>query len=368
MKRPVTNRRDLVKSGGALLVAGLPSGCANSAGYDEAVRRTWRGATPLPSDRAAILRELVRLATLAPSGHNTQPWKFRLQSDVIEIHRDTSRRTPVVDPDDHHVWVSLGCATENLLQAGMSFGLRGGPTVTGDGLVVRLSAQPVQRTALFDAIPRRQSTRADYDGRPLRSDEMRQLESAGADPEVRLKLLTSGKELDMIRDFVIAGNSAQMADPAFVRELKQWIRFSKDEAVEKADGLFAGSSGATTAPRWLGSPMFSLFFEPKTENDKYARQLRSSAGVAVFAAGQANPEGWVAAGRACERFLLQAAALNVRTAFVNQPVEVIALRPQFASALGLGDRRPDLVVRFGHGPLLPPSLRRPVEAVLAGER
>jgi nitroreductase len=341
MKRPVTNRRDLVKSGGALLAEGLPSGCANSAGYGEAVRCTWRGATPLPSDRAAILRELVRLATLAPGGHNTQPWKFRLQSDAIEIHRDTSRRTPEVDPDDHHLRVSLGCATENLPQAGMSFGLRGGPTVTGDGVVVRLSAQPVQRTALFDAIPRRQSTRADYDGRPLRSDEMRQLESAGADPEVRLTLLTSGKE---------------------------WIRFSKDEAVEKADGLFAGSSGATTAPRWLGSPMFSLFLEPKTENDKYARQLRSSAGVAVFAAGQANPEGWVAAGRACERFLLQAAALNVRTAFVNQPVEVIALRPQFASALGPGDRRPDLVVRFGHGPLLPPSLRRPVEEVLAGER
>jgi hypothetical protein len=45
-------------------------------------------------------------------------------------------------------------------------------------------------------------------------------------------------------------------------------------------------------------------------------------------------------------------------------VEVAALRPQFASFVGLANRRPDLVVRFGRGPVLPQSLRRPVQAVL----
>ncbi|MGB5208170.1 MAG: Tat pathway signal protein, partial [Azonexus sp.] len=69
-------------------------------------------------------------------------------------------------------------------------------------------------------------------------------------------------------------------------------------------------------------------------------------------------------GRCYERFALQAAALDIRNAMVNQPVEVSSLRPQFATFLGIGGRRPDLVVRFGRGPKLPPSLRRPVEAVL----
>ena len=165
---------------------------------------------------------------------------------------------------------------------------------------------------------------------------------------------------------MIAGNTAQMADPAFIRELKAWIRFNKGEAVERKDGLFAGSSGNGNVPRWLGSMMFGLLFRPDAENDKYAKQIRSSAGVAVFAAAQANPSGWVAAGCACERFLLQAAALDVRTAFINQPVEVKTVRTQFASVIGLGDQRPDLVVRFGHGSLLPASLRRPLDAVLIG--
>jgi hypothetical protein len=40
------------------------------------------------------------------------------------------------------------------------------------------------------------------------------------------------------------------------------------------------------------------------------------------------------------------------------------MRPQFDSSLGLGSLRPDLVVRFGRGPAMPLSMRRPVQAVL----
>ena len=77
------------------------------------------------------------------------------------------------------------------------------------------------------------------------------------------------------------------------------------------------------------------------------------------------PAHWVAAGRACQRFALQATALGLKYAFINQPVEVASLRPQFAAWLGLGERRPDLVVRFGAGPELPRSLRRPINQVVA---
>jgi hypothetical protein len=92
--------------------------------------------------------------------------------------------------------------------------------------------------------------------------------------------------------------------------------------------------------------------------------VRSSAGIAIFVSETPGPAQWVEVGRAYERFALQSAALGVRNAMLNQPVEVTRLRPQLAAFLGVGERRPDLVVRFGRGPKLPPSLRRPVEAVL----
>lgn len=46
------------------------------------------------------------------------------------------------------------------------------------------------------------------------------------------------------------------------------------------------------------------------------------------------------------------------------PVEEVATRGQFAAHLGLGRLRPDLLIRFGYGPLAPWSLRRRAEDVL----
>jgi len=134
--------------------------------------------------------------------------------------------------------------------------------------------------------------------------------------------------------------------------------------VRRGDGLFAASSGNPAVPTWLGQLMFALFFTTKAENDKYARQLRSSAGVAVFIGEIADKAHWVEVGRAYQRFALAATALGVRNAFVNQLVEVAAVRAHFAGFLGGAPLRPDLVVRFGGGRRLPVSLRRPVQAVL----
>src|SRR6202521_2666437 len=101
-----------------------------------------------------------------------------------------------------------------------------------------------------------------------------------------------------------------------------------------------------------------------SQNERYARQIRNSAGIAVFVSDTSDKARWVEAGRCYERFALQATALGIRNAFLNQPVEVGSVRPQFAAALGLGNLRPDLVVRFGRGPTLPLSMRRPVASVL----
>lgn len=163
---------------------------------------------------------------------------------------------------------------------------------------------------------------------------------------------------------MLSGNTAQLNDPAFVEELKAWIRFSHDEAVNTGDGLFSGATGNPAMPRWLGSRMMDLFLTPKSENERYASQIRSSAGLAVFVSDVSDKGHWVEAGRCYERFALQATALGIRNAFLNQAVEVASVRPQFAAALGLGKQRPDLVVRFGRGPTLPWSMRRPVQSVL----
>jgi hypothetical protein len=357
--------RSMTLGASSLLLACAP-GSSRSA-YEEAAREIWRHGQVDDADGVAVRRELVRYATLAPSSHNTQCWKFTIANRAITIAPDLARRCPAVDPDDHHLFVSLGCAAENLVQAALAHGLKADVSLAGDGDALHIGLEPTAPAVspLFQSIPLRQSTRAEYDGKPVSNSALRLLETAAAGNSVQLVLLTEPSMLERVLEFVVHANTTQMDDPAFVNELKAWIRFDGSEAVRRGDGLYSGSSGNPSVPTWLGHLMFGMLFTPKSENDKYARQVRSSAGIAIFVGPTNDKAGWVEVGRSYERFALQAAALGIRTAHLNQPVEVSALRPAFANFLGLRGRRPDLVIRFGHGPALPPSMRRPVQSVLA---
>jgi hypothetical protein len=93
---------------------------ASTREYDQAASDMRRPMAQ--SDGNLDARELIRYATLAASSHNTQPWKFRIQEDQVTILPDFSRRCPVVDPDDSHLFKSLGCAAENLVHAAAAQG------------------------------------------------------------------------------------------------------------------------------------------------------------------------------------------------------------------------------------------------------
>jgi nitroreductase len=367
-------RRHLLTAGGVVL-AGL--GAAGWLGWrgmgsageiaDLAARQ--RQTLPVPASD----RDLIRYATLAANGHNTQPWRFRMGPQGIDILPDLSRRTPVVDPDDHHLFASLGCAVENLSIAASAAG-RGGETLFepgGEGGVryefgtgTGTGTGTGDDAALFDAIPLRQSTRSDYDGSAVSGADLRLLEAAAAMPGVDLALFTERRQIDQLRNLVIAGNTAQLADPAFVAELKHWLRFGPNAAMASGDGLYSPASGNPALPDWLGPRLFDLVFNADAENTKYARQINTSSGIAVFVATRSDPEHWVQAGRACQRFSLQATALGLKTAHINQPVEVPGLRADLAALVGLPGRRPDIVMRFGRAPAMPMSARKPVDAVM----
>lgn len=344
-------------------LATLPlAACASRDKYSEAMARTWR---LLPAEGPGFpARALVHAATLAANSHNTQPWRFAVSGTSVRIQPDLSRRTPIVDPDDHHLFASLGCAAETMLQAAGAYGWAGDleSVDARQGVQLRFRRAQGHDAGLAAAIPRRASTRAEYHGRPVAAATLRRLERA-AGASTQTVIVTDPARLAQATEFIVRGNAAQVRSRAFRRELADWIRFDEAEALRRGDGLFAGASGNPTLPRPVGRLAFELAFTEKGETDRIVRQMRSSAGLAVFSADRNDPAGWVDAGRAYTRFALLATALGLKTAFLNQPVEDPPTRSVFAAWLG-ASRRPDLVVRFGEGPDLPRSPRRPVQAVL----
>ncbi len=338
----------------------LGSSPARASSYDK-----YSAALRRPLDPDGGIEEVIRFATLAPNGHNTQSWQFSTAGDEIGIRPDLSRRTPVVDPDDHHIYVSLGCAAENLALAASATGRTGEVVVEDNGFVSYAWKQGrIVRSPLVDVIPSRQSTRSIFAGQPASASDLKQLEAASAEHGVRVAIVTDSNEISRLRDLVVAGNRRQLADPAFVAELKFWIRFSASSAIESGDGLYAPVTGNPSMPEFIGRIGFSLFFDAAAEDDKCAAQMSSSAGVAIFLGDHASPKHWAKVGRAAERFMLTATKLGLATSFLNQPVEVPELRSELAALAGEPDLRPDLLIRFGRAAPMPYSPRRPVGSVM----
>lgn len=200
------NRRTMLVGAGAALVA---------AGSGAAAWRSAVGSMAQYEAFAAGLRDrltpdleaVVRYATLAANSHNTQPWRFQLEEHAIEIRPDLQRRTPVVDPDDHHLYVSLGCAAANLMLAAAATGRTGEASLTADGNGIRYDYLMGEAKAdpLTDAIPKRQSTRAEYDGRATPAADLAELERAAAIPGVSLALVTDRARMKQVRNLVLAG-------------------------------------------------------------------------------------------------------------------------------------------------------------------
>ena len=89
---------------------------------------------------------MVEYASKAPSGHNTQPWFFTLGADAITITPDFSKRLPVVDPDDRELFISLGCAAENLRIAASHYGYATTTAVSGQAQLPSASTNSPARS------------------------------------------------------------------------------------------------------------------------------------------------------------------------------------------------------------------------------
>ncbi len=336
--------------------------------YADAVRETWYPTDVAPDSASAVHREVVRYATLAPSNRNAQPWKMRLHSDALFIHPDFTRRMPLSDPDDEQLFIGLGCAAENAGITARAFGLQGEVTYHPPGLggmrIDLRTAAHIEPSALFHAIPRRQSSRGSYDGRVPSAKELEALERCGEGLGVHVLLVTDRYRIERLVERIHSANAIRAMDAARVSELNAWTRVNERDALRRRDGLFARCTGARVVPRWLGISLHEFVQRAKADNGRCTSDLRSSGGFAVLIGRERDPRQWTAVGRACERLLLQATALNMRVAIVNEPIEVRATRVDLASDLGSPSTLPDVLIRFGYGAVGTRSLRRPLEQVM----
>jgi hypothetical protein len=313
--------------------------------------------------------QLIKDATKAPSGHNTQPWKFKVSENQIILKSDYSKRLKVVDPDDHELFISLGCALENLTLSAKAHNLM--PNVSMnfkdgyDEIVIDLiESKNMQKDNLYDFISKRQTTRREYNPTPIGKDILDQLTGLEERNDVEIMLFSNKQQIERLTPYIIEGSDLQFANKEFVQELVSWCRFSKKAAQEKGDGLWAASMGFPNMPKPIGSFVMKNFVSAKSEAKRWANLIDKSAGFALFVVKENSKSNWVELGRRFQRFALKATQLNIKHAHVNMPCEEIEVRKKMIADFNLGTRHPLLLVRFGYADTMPYSFRKPTEEVI----
>ena len=315
-------------------------------------------------------KELIHYATLAPSGHNTQPWKFSIKGDSIFIYPDYSRSLLVVDPDDHALFISLGCALENLIIAANHFGYQANVEYAlseekSEVIKVRLTKNnDTKDDSLFDSIPLRQATRNKYDSKPIPEPDINSLREVTVQEGVIVQIFTQKEEIEPLISFVKDGNLLQFDNKAFVDELVSWIRFHKSDAENKRDGLRSAVMGAPSVPQWFGK-LIMKFTTGKKEAIKCENAIRNSSVLVLFISEDNSKKNWINIGRSFERLTLKATQLGIKHAHLNMPCEVFEVRARLKKHLRLpNEQQPLLLIRLGYSDPMPKSFRRNVADVL----
>ena len=305
----------------------------------------WHAVTDTPhltSSTEEHIKFALRAAILAPSSHNTQPWRFRVNDETIELFADRSRALPVVDPHHRELIMSCGAALFHLRVALRALGHD--PVVTripGGGnpeLLARLElgarVEPsAENRLLWEAIPARRTNRLPFEQRPIPKRLAQELKHVVAREGAQLALITTDEAKSHVCGLIIEGDRLQWDDRRFRAEVAAWTPANHSA---RQDGIPAR--------------------EPQLSG--------GSSALAVLLTDWEGPAEWLAAGEALDHLLLLAQAEGVSASYLNQPVEEAGLRPRLRKLLG-EHGFPQLVLRLGY-PLheSSPTPRRALEDVV----
>lgn len=326
-------------------------------------------------DSAALLpaeRSILALASLAPSGHNTQPWFVkRMEPWHWIIGNDTTRWLPAVDPTQRETILSIGAFVQNLEYAASAHGYichwelltdkAQDEQILGVKLVSEAAAPPFD----ISKISSRRSVRSGYLSNPLRRED---LDIIIERETAFIHYLPGGsKESQLINQQTLEANRVQSwRDPA-QQELAEWIRFSSREAAQHRDGLTTAGMEIEGLPGWVLRNTYGekqvLGKSFREQNiDKVRQQVAESAGWFLISSKDDSVASLLETGRRMQRLFVKVRERNIALHPMTQILEEPASRQAFTHSIGIG-QPVQFILRTGYIKNYPPpvSLRRPVE-------
>lgn len=324
-------------------------------------------AFPSAGSMGDKLAYLVSRAILAPSIFNTQPWKFEVDENGVDVYADRTRQLVVADPEGRELAISIGAAVY-ILRLGMkAHGMRPlvdyKPDHSKPDLLARVTCQGVtdidgESQSLFDEVGLRQTATGQMDSAPIDLEELKSLRNATQDEHVRFEWIKDVSLRGMVVEMVREGDRLLFHDQKYREEFAAWMRPNGATQFDGVPGeaMGYGDIAAGAAP-WIVKH-FDVGAFMASQDSEYAENAPS---LGVFCTKHDDLANWLDTGQALCHFELLASHYGLVCSVFNQPMQVVGLRARFAREHGFC-AFPQAFIRVGFGS--GSNTRRPIAQVL----
>jgi len=304
---------------------------------------------------------LMAAAARAPSVHNTQPWRFQVGPDTVELRADPRRKLRA-DPSGREMLISCGAAVFGLRLAIRSLGYLPVTELLPDPAQLRLMARVRTGMAaspnglerqMLDAVPHRHTHRGPFAPGPLPPGLLAGLQHDALAEGATLVLVTGGLAYDRLERITTAAARRGDLSPSARADIRRWTRTAASTA---RDGI-----PATALASGTGRPAGRL---PQRDFDLGRGIARLPSGgapppaTAVLLTPGDRRADWLRAGQALYRLLLHAASQRVFASLHTQPLEDAVTRDLIRGQLALPGH-PQMLLQLGPATTASPTARRP---------
>ena len=315
------------------------------------------------------LHRILYYASLAPSGHNAQPWNVRLEQGQMWIGSDSARWLPKVDPKNREVMLSIGAFLENLIIAAPAHGFVAEYEVIGTRPatdLIRVVLKPIaRRDVSLEHIRARRTLRTGHLSRDVSSADVEALCAAAGVQHVHF-ITRQSKEGRLLAETTLEANRLQTARDDAQSELADWMRWTAEDGRTHRNGFtpealeISGVAGWYVRHFMSRKAVLGKSFR-RQSMDRVRQQLASYGGWIVITSDDEGIPALVDAGRRCERMWLHTRARSIAVHPMSQVLEEAPLKDQIRRNLGLPGRA-QFVLRVGYVNAYPKpvSLRMPV--------
>jgi nitroreductase len=321
------------------------------------------------SSAGVPVRDLIELATRAPSVHNTQPWLWCVIGERVSLFADSSRELRHADPERRDLIISCGAALHHLQVASQAAGwkalVRRMPNPYNDNQLANVSFRPQEPTpesvAALEALKRRRTDRRRPAAQHVPRERLDGLLALGPTAGVTILAVVSRRARVELLQILAEAQKAQRLNPDYVDEIVRWTGREDDEGIP-ASSLLRRET-ATSGPEVPPSR-----FPSGTLTDHEAASEPIEPALLAICTSSDDTASRLRAGEALGAVLLKGAAEGLAMVPLSQAIEVDRTRQLLQHEL-LDDRAsPQILVQVGWPQTaaeeIPLTQRRQVDEVI----